>query len=126
MMSMQSFFRVQGKRLFVAALTAALAIGWADTAARADTITDANVEAAMAAAKTSADHEALAEYFSGKAKEAQANIEKHQRMSGLFGGKGKASWESHCHALMKTYEEQVKDYNALAKEQKAVAAALAK
>jgi hypothetical protein len=125
MTAMQSFFRTHAKRLAVTALATALAIGWADSAVRADTITDDNVEAAMAAAKTPADHEALAAYFTGKANEAQANIEKHKRMSGLFGGKGKASWESHCHALMKTYEEQAKDYTALAKEQKAVAAALA-
>jgi hypothetical protein len=47
-------------------------------------------------------------------------------MSGLFGGKGKQSWEAHCQALIKTYEEQAKDYAALAKEQTAVADALAK
>lgn len=126
MIAMQSFFKVPAKRVFVAALAAALAIGWADWAVRADTITDANVEAAMAAAKTPADHAALADYFTGKAKEAQANVETHRRMSGLFSGKGKSSWEAHCHTLMKSYEEQAKDYTALAKEQKAVADALAK
>ena len=47
-------------------------------------------------------------------------------MSSLFGGKGKTSWEGHCRSLVRTYEEQAKDYAALAKEQTAVAAALAK
>ena len=76
--------------------------------------------------QTPADHQALASYFSAKANEAQANVEKHRRMSGLFGGKGKSSWEGHCHSLMRTYEEQAKDYAALAKEQNAVATALSK
>lgn len=126
MTAVQSTFRAQGKRLLVMALAAALAIGWADSAVRADTITDDNVEAAMAAAKTAADHQALAAYFTAKSQEAQANVAKHQRMSTLFGGKGKTAWEAHCHSLMKTYGDQAKDYAALAKEQTAVAAALAK
>jgi cytidine deaminase len=110
----------------VAALAVALAIGSAASGVRADTITDDNVEAAMAAAKTPADHQALAAYFTAKSQQAQANVAKHQRMSNLFGGKQKTQWEAHCHALMKTFEEQAKDYAALAKEQTAVAAALAK
>jgi hypothetical protein len=125
-MTAQSFLETGGRKLVVAALAAALAIGWTDSAVRADTITDDNVEAALAAAKTPADHQALAAYFTAKAKEAQANVATHQRMSSLFGGKGKQSWEAHCHSLIKTYEEQAKDYAALAKEQTAVADALAK
>jgi hypothetical protein len=125
-MTAQSFLETGSRRLVVAALAAALAIGWTDSAVRADTITDDNVEAALAAAKTPADHQALGAYFTAKAKEAQANVDTHKRMSSLFGGKGKQSWEAHCHALMKTYEEQAKDYSALAKEQTAVAEALAK
>ena len=112
--------------LFAAALIGTLTLGLAASTVHADAITDENVEAAMAAAKTPADHQALASYFSAKANEAQANVEKHRRMSGLFGGKGKSSWEGHCHSLMRTYEEQAKDYAALAKEQNAVATALSK
>ncbi len=126
MTAFHSLFGAQGKRLLVTALAAALAIGWAVGTVYADTITDDNVEAAMAAAKTSADHEALAAYFTAKSKAAQANVAKHQRMSHLFGGKGNPAWEAHCRSLMKTFEEQAKDYAALAKEQTAVAAALAK
>jgi hypothetical protein len=125
-MTAQSFLETGSRRLVVAALAAALAIGWTDSAVRADTITDDNVEAALAAAKTPADHEALAAYFTGKAKEAKANVDKHKRMSSLFGGKGKTSWEAHCRSLIKTYQDQADDYAALAKEQTAVAAALAK
>ena len=121
-----SFFKAHGTRLVITALAAALATGWAASAVRADTITDDNVEAALAAAKTPADHQALAAYFTAKAKEAQTNVDTHKRMSSLFGGKGKQSWEAHCHSLMKASEEQAKDYAALAKEQTAVAEALAK
>ena len=126
MKDVQPIFRAQAKRLMVTALAVALAIGSVASAVRADTITDDNVEAAMAAAKTPVDHQALAAYFTAKSNEAQANVAKHQRMSNLFGGKGKTAWEAHCHSLMRTYEEQAKDYAALAKEQTAVADALAK
>jgi predicted secreted protein len=126
MKALKSIRRTEGMRLLVAALAAALAIGSAASAMGANPITDDNVEAAMGAAKTPADHEALAAYFTAKANEASANVEKHQRMSRLFGGKQKTSWEAHCRDLIKTFEEQAKDYAALAKEQRAVAAALAK
>jgi hypothetical protein len=115
-----------GRRVLVAALTAALALGSAGTAMAADPITDDNVEAALAAAKTPADHEALAAYFTAKSKAAQAEVGRHERMSHVFGGKAKPQWEAHCRSLQRTYEEQAKDYAALASEQKAVAAALAK
>src|SRR5262245_8255686 len=120
----QSILTAPRKLVWVAALAAALAIASAGSPVRADTITDDNVEAAMAAAKTPADHEALAAYFTAKSKAAEAEVQKHKTMSKLFSGKGSSSWEAHCHSLMKTAEQQAKDYAALAKEQTAVAAAL--
>lgn len=124
MTAVQSVLASPRKMLLVAALAAALAVIWAASPAGADTITDDNVEATMKAAKTAADHQALAEYFTAKSKAAEAEVEKHKRMSKLFSGKGGASWEAHCQSLIKTYQEQAKDYAALAKEQTAVAAAL--
>src|SRR5690349_10229614 len=112
MTAVQSIFSAQRRRLLVTALAAMLTIGWAGSAAHAADITDDNVEAMMAAAKTPADHQALAAYFTAKSKAAQADVEKHMRMSNLFGGKGKSAWEGHCHSLMKTYEAQAKDYAA--------------
>lgn len=126
MTSVPSSSRSQAKKVLLAAAAALLVIGSAVATVRADAITDDNVEAALAAAKTPADHEALAAYFTAKSNEARDNVAKHKRMSSLFGGKGKTSWEGHCRSLMRTYEEQAKDYAALAKEQKAVAAALSK
>jgi hypothetical protein len=124
MKTMQSIFSSQRTMLVMAALAFGLALASARSAVAADAITDDNVEAAMAAAKTPADHQALAAFFTGKSNEALANVETHKRMSGLFGGKQKSSWEAHCQSLIKTYQEQAKDYAALAKEQTAVAEAL--
>ena len=119
---MKAMLRTHANRLVVFALAAGLAIGWADAAVRADTITDDNVDAVVAAAKTSADHQALAAYFTSKSEQALANVERHKRMaSSLGGGKQGASWQAHCHALMRTYTEQAKDYAALAREQAALA-----
>jgi hypothetical protein len=124
----ESYSKASGMRLFVItlALLAALGIAAPGWSVRADTITDDNVEAALKSAKTVAEHQELATYFTAKSKEAQANVETHKRMSALFSGKGSQAWQAHCHSLMRTYEEQAKDYAALAKEQSAVAAALAK
>lgn len=112
---------LHGKRLWLAMLATALAIGMAASAVRADTITDDNVEAAVAAAKTTADHEALIAYFTAKSKQALAEVERHKRMANALGsGKQSASWNAHCQSLIKTYEAQAKDYAALAKEQAAM------
>ena len=126
MNAVQPIDRTQRKRILITVLAAALVMGVAGSAIGADQITDDNVEAALAAAKTPADHEALATYFTAKSKEAAAQVARHQRMSLAFGGKQRTAWEAHCNSLMKTFEEQAKDYAALAKEQKAVATALAK
>lgn len=120
-MRLRSFLRDHGKTLVLGALVAGLAIGGADGAARADTITDSNVEAAVASAKTVEDHQALAAYFTEKSKQALANVETHKRMSNLFSGKQGTGWAGHCHSLMKSFEAQAKDYAALAKEQEAIA-----
>ena len=122
MKTMNSILKASGQRLAVAALAAGLALGWAQTAARAETITDDNIDAAVMAAKTAEEHQALAAYFTAKSEQALANVERHSRMSHAFGsGKAGQSWESHCHALMRTSKEQAKEYAALAKEQAAFA-----
>ena len=45
----------------------------------------------------------------------------HQKMSRAFSGKAATSWEAHCQSLIKTFKAQAKDYEALAKEQAAMA-----
>lgn len=116
----QSILRAQ-RALVVVALVAGLAFGWVSSAYSADTITDENVDAAVAAAKTVDQHKALAAYFTAKSQEALANVERHNRMSNLFTGKQGTGWQGHCHSLAKSFEEQAKDYAALAKEQEAMA-----
>lgn len=99
------------------ALVAVLLSGWAAPAARADEITDSTVDAAMAAAKTPADHQALAAYFTSKAEAAAANAEKHQKMLASFTGKMQANMALHCKSIISSYKAQAKDYAAMAKEE---------
>ena len=120
MKAVQSILRAHGKMLAVAVLTAGLAIGWVDSAVCADTITDDNVEAAVASAKTIEEHQALAAYFTAKSKQALANVETHKRMSSMFSGKQGTGWQGHCQSLAKTFQQQAEDYAALAKEQEAL------
>lgn len=121
MKAVQSILRAHGTTLAIVALAAGLAISWADSAVCADTITDDNIEAAVAEAKTVEEHQALAAYFTAKSQQALANVERHKRMSSLFRGKQGTGWEAHCHSLAKTFQEQATDYAALAKEQETLA-----
>jgi hypothetical protein len=94
-------------------------VAWA-----ADAITDDNVDAAVAAAKTPEDHQALAAYFTAKSEAAIAAAERHAKMEAMHPFTGKAhneAWGQHCKGLMSTYRQQAKDYLALAKEQEAAA-----
>jgi predicted secreted protein len=120
MKALESIFRAHGRMLAVATLAAGLTFGWANTALCADKITDDNVEAAVAAASTAEDHQALAAYFTAKSEEALANVQKHKRMANLVQGK-EAGWPAHCQKLVKTYQEQARDYAELAKVQAALA-----
>lgn len=114
-----------GRILFAITLASGLVIGRVDSAARADTITDDNVAAAVAAAKTPDEHQALVAYFTVKSKQALAEVERHRRMAGALGyGKQAGSWEAHCHSLTKTYQLQAKDFAALANIQAAMAKAM--
>lgn len=122
MNAVHSISSAYGKRLLVVTLAVGLALGWAGSAVGAETITDENVAAAVTAARTVEDHQALAAYFTTKSKQALAEVEKHKTMASALGkGKQAGSWEAHCHSLMRTYQEQAKDYTALAKEQEALA-----
>ena len=122
MKTVHSILSAYGKRFLAIALAAAMALGWASSAVRADAITDDNVAAAVAAAKTVEDHQALAAYFTSKSTQALAEVERHKTMASALGsGKQAGSWQAHCHSLIKTYQGQAKDYAALAKEQSALA-----
>ena len=107
-------------RLAVVLVTTML-VGWAAPAVHADQITDESAVAAMAAAKTSADHQALAAYFTSKAEAAASNAEWHQKMLASFTGKLQQNMAVHCKSVIRSYQQQAKDYAAMAKEEEKLA-----
>jgi hypothetical protein len=107
-------------RLAIALVTTIL-VGCAASAAHAEQITDQSVAAAMAAAKTPADHQALAAYFTSKAESAEANAENHKQMLATFTGKLQQNMATHCKSVIRSYQLQAKDYAAMAKEESKLA-----
>jgi hypothetical protein len=110
-----------GRTAIPGALLVAVALfGWRGTVARAaDAISDDNVDAAVAAAKTPEDHAALAAYFTSKAEAAMASAERHDQMAKSFAPS--KSMASHCKDLASADRKQAADYTALAKAQDALA-----
>ena len=102
--------------LAIAVLTAML-VACLAPAVRADPITDDNVAAAMAAAKTPADHEALAAYFTSKAAAARESAEKHEQMLKELTGKPQQNLAMHCKAIIGAYQKQARDYTAMAEQE---------
>lgn len=103
-----------------AALTAVAVLGWGGSVVRAaDAISDDNVDAAIAAAKTPEDHAALAAFFTAKAEAAAADAERHDQMAKSFAPS--KSMASHCRDLASADRKQAADYTALAKAQDALA-----
>ena len=122
MTAKRSMLRSLGKRALVGAFAGALLMGWAASGARAaDTITDDNVADVVAEAKTPADHQALAAYFTSKAEAAMAKVDSHKKMAAGFTGKQKENWRTHCDALIGAYKQEAKQYTALAKQQASLA-----
>jgi hypothetical protein len=109
----------QWERYLAAALVASAFFGWRGSVAQADPITDANVDAAVAAAKTPEDHQALATFFTSKAEAAIASAENHDKMAKAFGPS--KSMAAHCASLAAADRKQAKDYSAMAKMQEQLA-----
>jgi len=89
-------------------------------------------EAQIAAAKTPADHEAIAKAYDAEAAAAEAKAKAHEGMARTYrtgGGTPKASptvMVGHCDRLMKTYSAAAVEYRALAAEHRKLAAGDAK
>ena len=89
-------------------------------------------EAQIAAAKTPADHEAIAKAYDAEAAAAEAKAKAHEGMARTYrtgGGTPKASptaMVGHCDRLMKTYSSAAVEYRALAAEHRKLAAGDAK
>ena len=86
-------------------------------------VTDDNVVQQLQSAKTAADHQALADYFNGKASAAAANATRHEQMAGVSQRGSADVWRQHCGDLVKTFRKQEADYKALAKQQEQLAKA---
>lgn len=84
-----------------------------------------SVEQMIAAAKTPADHEAIAAYYEKEAQEAHKKHAEHQQYSKSYSMipvlKTKTGAVAHCDAIAKKYEDIAKDYEALAKLHKNMA-----
>jgi uncharacterized low-complexity protein len=85
-------------------------------------------EAQIAAAKTPADHEAIAKAYDAEAAAAEAKANAHEGMARTYragGGTPKASSTAmggHCDRLMKSYSAAAVEYRALAAEHRKLAA----
>jgi hypothetical protein len=86
----------------------------------ADAITDANVAAAIAAAKTPQDYEAISGYFRAQAAAAGEKVKLHEAMltswEKTVSGKALDHMRSHCRGLIASFREQQKENEALAEQ----------
>lgn len=78
------------------------------------------------AARTPADHEALAAYYVKEAADARGKAEDHRKMGKSYaswpaGGRGGGSWSAHCNASAASYEDIAKRYDAMAAEHRQMA-----
>lgn len=76
----------------------------------------ADMAAQVAAAKTGADHEAIADEYAKEAKAAEARAAGHDKMAASYKGLGKTGQmhETHCAGIAKRERENAKDLNGLA------------
>jgi ribulose kinase len=79
----------------------------------------ADIAEMISSAKTPADHEAIAGYYEGQAKEARQKAEEHRKMGETYKKGGgalaaKTHFHEHCEALARSYTAEAKEYEALA------------
>jgi len=113
----------------IAVLAAALVLGVA-----VPTIVTADVtEAQIAAAKTAADHEAIAKAYESDAAAAEASAREHETMVQAYKvaarapkGESAKAMVTHCEGLVKAYRSAATEYRALAAEHRKLATAAGK
>lgn len=113
--------------LFAAASVLAYAPAQAGDKADGSTVTAAQIEAA----RTPADHEAIARAYDDEAANLERKGEAHEAMAKIYrgGGAPKAhspSMTSHCERLVAQYRGAAKEARALAAEHRAVAGSTGK
>lgn len=109
-------------QLFVAVVTAFTLL-----LAVPDLVTADVTEAQIAAARTPADHAAIAKSFEAEAAAAEARAKAHEAMARTYkaGGVPKGSSTAmvrHCDRLMKDYAAAAEEYRGLAAEHRRLAA----
>jgi hypothetical protein len=78
------------------------------------------LDAKISAAKTAADHEAIAACYDDMVKDARAKVDEHKTMAKAYSMSGignqatKTHFHQHCEALIRSYEAEAKEYTALA------------
>ena len=85
---------------------------------------DMDIDAKIAAAKTPADHEAIAAYYDAQAKEAHAKAAEHAKMAKEYrsvGALAKGRFPEHCEGLARIYASAAKEYEAMAKSHRDMA-----
>jgi hypothetical protein len=84
------------------------------------------LDAKIGAAKTAADHDAIAACYDGMAKDAQAKADEHKAMGAAYrksGGAavGKLGLPQHCDYFTKTFGDESKNYEEMAKAHRRMA-----
>jgi hypothetical protein len=116
----------RGLALSVATLAAIIA--FAVPAFRAGAAEEMNIDKMIATAKTASDHEAIANYYKQQAAEARSKVDMHKKMaeqysmSGIGNQATKTHFHQHCEALVRSYQTEANEYDALAKAHQDMAA----
>ena len=125
---MNGSIRKRARLTLAAALLLSCAVAVGRVAAAADAVTDDNVAQKIVDAKAAGDHEDLAKYFDALAVREHTRAEVHRKMdksygSRTLGGKPLPSAHQHCDSLVRMAVSNAKDYEALAKLHRNMAAA---
>ena len=106
---------------FIGSMAVALALALSSVPAYAAD----DLAAQISAAKTAADHQAIADAYDKQAQEAEAQAEAHDKMAASYKGLGKTGQvhDTHCAAIAKRERETARDLKALADAHRAQAKA---
>jgi hypothetical protein len=101
-------------------LATLLALVMALPTTRAAAADCSGIDAKISAAKTAADHDAIAACYDEMAKDALAKVAEHKKMAEKYsmasiGNQAtKTHFHQHCETLIRSYESEAKEYTALA------------
>ena len=112
--------------LSVAALTTIILL--AVPTLRAVAAEEMSIDKMIATAKTASDHAAIANYYKQQAAEARSKADMHKKMaeqysmSGIGNQATKTHFHQHCETLVRSYQTQANEFDALAKAHQDMAA----